>query len=247
MLVIHSRTYGRTDVTGHNKAHYLIEFRFQGQAKKIIKNLIWDADKACTIGNVTNRRPVPHITLVGSFTTNKEKKLIGAFNHICSTYPLMSFTVIGFNTFEDNRVMYLDIKPSPELDDFRWQLSKDLQNFCKLSPIDHNRKYYFHSTIATKLSSQKFSCVKKYIGRKDKPDFKHFVVRATILKNGKILREYDFLLRRPLTRRYAKSRATFRKTMFLLNEYFDGKFDPNKNTIKETKTLWEKIKCFFGA
>ena len=247
MLVIYSRKYGRTDVTGHNKAHYLIEFRFQGQAKKIIKNLILDADKACIIGNTKNRRPVPHITLVGSFTTNNEKKLIGAFNHICSKYPLMSFTVVGFNTFEENQVMYIDIKPSSELDDFRWQLSKELQNFCNLTLNDNNRKYYFHSTIAMKLSSQKFSCIKKYIGRKSKPNFKHLVVRATILKNGKILREYDFLLRRPLTRRYAKSRVTFRKTMFLLNKYFEGKFDPNKNTIYEKQTLWEKIKCFFGA
>jgi len=234
-------------LAGYNKANYLIEFRFQGQAKKTIKNLIWDADKACIIGNAKNRRPVPHITLVGSLSTNNEKKLIGVFNHICSKYPLMSFTVVGFNTFEENRVMYIDIKPSSELDDFRWQLSKELQNFCKLTLNDNNRKFYFHSTIAMNLSPQKFSCIKKYIGTKSKPNFEHFVVRATILKNGKILREYDFLLRRPLTRRYAKSRTTFRKTMFLLNEFFEGKFDPNKNTINETKTLCEKIKSFFGA
>ena len=75
------------------------------------------------------KRPVPHITLVGPFQTRNERKLINDFYDVCSKNPLMKFSVKGFNTFENNRVMYLDINPSDNLDNFRWELSKKLQPY----------------------------------------------------------------------------------------------------------------------
>ncbi|MBR9677090.1 2'-5' RNA ligase family protein [Candidatus Woesearchaeota archaeon] len=223
--------------------HYLIEFRFQGIAKKRIKSLIWDVDKKCRIGNAKKKRPIPHITLVAPFTTKKESKLISDFNKLCTDYPLMKFTIKGFSTFENNRVVYLDIKPCKELNKFRWKLSKKLRSYCKLKPLDYKRKYYFHSTIAMKLEPKKFKQVKNYIKTKPKPDFKHVMVRATLLKGQYILREYDFLLRQSLTRKLAKSRNMNKKTTSLLTKYFEGKFNPNKN-IK--KSLWRKIKTIFS-
>ena len=140
--------------------HYLIEFRFQGTAKYELKKLIWDVDKKCGIGNTRRKRPVPHISLVAPFQTRNERKLIQDFYDVCSKKPLMKFTVNGFNTFENNRVLYVDINPSEKLDSFRWDLSKRLQPYCELQPIDYERKYYFHSTVAMKLSPQKFNQLK---------------------------------------------------------------------------------------
>lgn len=224
--------------------HYLIEFRFQGKSKSEIKKLIWEVDKRCHIGNAHRKRPVPHITLVAPLQTRNEKKLICDFYYVCSKSPLMKFSVKGFNTFENNRVMYLDINSGEKLDKFRWELSKKLQPYCKLQPIDYERKYYFHSTVAMKLTPQKFNHVKSYINRKKNPNFKHIVVRVTLLKGGRILREYDFIQRKMFNRRLAKNRRVYNTTTNLLKKYFDGSYNPND---KMKITFWNKIKSSFGG
>jgi len=223
--------------------HYLIEFRFQGKAKSEIKRLIWEVDSKCHLGHANRKRPVPHITLVAPFQTRNERKLIRDFYDVCSKSPLMKFYVKGFNTFENNRVMYIDIDPNEYLDNFRWELSKKLTPYCKLKPIDYERKYYFHSTVAMKLTPQKFNEVKSYIQRKERPNFKHIVVRATLLKGGKILREYDFMQRRMFNRRLAKSKRVYTTTMNLLKKYFDGQYNPDD---KRKVSFWSRIKSFFG-
>lgn len=223
-------------------ARYLIEFRFQGKVKTELKRLIYEIDKRIRIENTKKKRPVPHITLVAPLQTKNEKRLIKEFNEICSKTPLMKFTVKGFNTFENNRVVYVDINPSEKLDGFRWELSQKLQSHCKLQPTDYQRKFYFHSTVAMRLTPKKFKQVKEYIKRKPKPNFKHVVVRVTLLKHGKILREYDFLQRKSLKRKAAKSKKVLKKTMNLLKKYFEGKYDPNK---KMKKSIWSKIKALF--
>ena len=52
------------------KSSYLIEFRFQGKAKKRIKQMIREINSKCRIR--PPHRPVPHITLAGSFSTKNE-------------------------------------------------------------------------------------------------------------------------------------------------------------------------------
>lgn len=54
------------------------------------------------------------------------------------------------------------------------------------------------------------------------------MVRATLLKNSIILREYDFLLRRPLVRRLAKDKRVYSQTLELLKEHFENKFQPDE-------------------
>ena len=88
--------------------------------------------------------------------------------------------------------------------------------------------------------------MKQYINRKKEPHFRHIVVRVTIIKNSKILREYDFILRRLLTRKEAKSKNIYRQTIYKLNKFFEGKHDPNKNIIhEEKKSIFDKIKSVF--
>ena len=192
---------------------YLIEFRFQGSAKQKIKGLIQEVNRKFSI---TTKKTVPHITLLGPLTTINEKKLIGIFNNTCQNSKLMNFIAKGFATFILNRVVYIDIEPSIELEEFRWALQRKLKSFCRLKPLDYKRKFYFHATIAKHLPIIKFLRIRSYINKKSKNNFKHLVARATLLKNGKILREYDFLLRRPLTRNQALSRKFNLKTAKLI-------------------------------
>ena len=217
---------------------YLIEFRFQGKAKYEIKRMIWSLNKKFHIR--PNKRPVPHITLVGPLATNNEKRLIGDFNNICSSFPLMKFTVDGFDTFNHSNVVYININPDKKLDEFRWELSQRLKSYCKLRPFDYERNFSFHATLAMRLPYNKFKIVKSYVHRMKRPKYRYVLVRATLLKGGIILREYDFLLRRPLTRRLAKSREIYSKTMDLLNAFFEGKYDPNQNIKEEVRNVQDK-------
>lgn len=194
---------------------YLIEFRFQGKAKQKIKSLIREINNKF---NIQTKRDIPHITLTGPLTTRNEKKLIGIFNNTCHNTKLMNFIAKSFDTFLWNRVVYVDIIPSKELDEFRWTLVRRLKSFCRLKALDYKRKFYFHATIVKHLSIIKFIRVRLYINKKPKIKFKHIVARVTLLKNGKILREYDFLLRRPLTRNQALSRKFNLKTAKLIKK-----------------------------
>lgn len=226
--------------------HYLIEFRFHGKAKYEIKKLVYEIKKKFKL---QTKRAIPHITLAGPFYTNDEKRLIGDFNRLCTKTPLMSFEIDGFGTFENSKVVYLDVKPSQELKEFRFKLSQKLGTYCQLKPFDYEKDFSFHTTIAMKLPNDNFFSIKNYIKRKSKLNFRHIMVRATLLKGGLILREYDFLLRRPLVRKLAKNKKVYSQTLDLLKSHFENKFNPNEFTnerIKvKDKSFVNKIKDIF--
>ena len=226
--------------------HYLIEFRFHGKAKYEIKKLVYEINRRFRLGY---KRTIPHITLAGPFYTNDEKRLIGDFNRLCSKSPLMNFEIDGFSVFESSKVVFLDVKPSKELEEFRWNLSQTLKSYCQLRSFDYEKNFEFHATIAMKLPEDKFSSIRDYINRKSKLNFKHVMVRATLIKGGFILREYDFLLRRSLVRKLAKDKRVYAQTLDLLKGHFENKFNPNEFTeerIKvEKKSFTEKLKDIF--
>jgi calcineurin-like phosphoesterase family protein/2'-5' RNA ligase len=226
--------------------HYLIEFRFHGKAKYEIKKLVYEINRKFRL---RTKRAIPHITLAGPFYTSDEKRLIGDFNRLCTKSSLMNFEIDGFSTFEDSKVVFLDVNPSKELEEFRWELSQKLKPYCQLRPFDYEKDFSFHATIAMKLPDDKFNSIKNYIKRKSKLNFRHVMVRATLLKGGLILREYDFLLRRPLVRRLAKDKRVYSQTLELLKGHFENKFNPNEFTderIKaEDKGFVDKIKNIF--
>ena len=199
--------------------HYLIEFRFFGKAKEEIKTLIWEVNKKFHIR--PNLRPVPHISLVGPFFTKNEKRLVKTFKQVCSNQKIMEIHVIGFNTFEENRVVFIEIEADDRMDEFRWQLSKSLQSFCNLKSYDYKREFQYHSAIAIKLHPHKFLQVKNYIMNKPKPNYRNVLLRVTLIKNKRILYEYDFLLRKLLNRREAKSRKILSHTFNELIKYLE--------------------------
>ncbi len=190
--------------------HYLIEFRFFGKAKANIKSLIWDINRRFHIR--PRHRPVPHVSLVGPFSTKDEVRLINDFRSICERQGIMNYQVVGFNTFEENKVVYIDVEPDTKMDDFRYRLSQTLKPYCNLTKYDFDRDFKFHGTIAMKLSPMKFKQVKNYINKKTKPRYKNVLLRVTLIKNRRILYEYDFLLKKMLNRWEAKNRTILSKT-----------------------------------
>jgi CxxC-x17-CxxC domain-containing protein len=218
--------------------HYLIEFRFFGTAKYEFKRLIREVNR---IFRVRSHRPVPHISLAGPFPTRDEKRLISDFEELCAKQPIMTFNVKGFGTFEENRVVYIKIEPDKNLDTFRWELSNRLRAYCNLRPYDREREFIFHSTIAMKLGQDKFDKVKKYIETKPEPEFTHCVMRVTLIKNSKILREYDFFLRRPLSRWEAKSRSILSESYKRLEKFREklGHTEEVRHPEKERRHIKE--------
>jgi calcineurin-like phosphoesterase family protein/2'-5' RNA ligase len=225
-------------------AKYLIEFRFHGKAKYEIKKLVHDINKKYKL---STKRTVPHITLVGPFNTNNEKNLIQEFESMCKNYSLMDFEIDGFNTFENTKVIYLEVKPSEILKEFRWILSKKLQSFCNLNSYDYEREFIFHSTIAMKLPNHKYSNLNEYVKNISKVRFKHKLVRVTLLKNGLILREYDFLLKKSLKRNEAKSKQIYLQSMKILTNKLKQFHDTKINFLDKFLSYFFKPKIFITS
>lgn len=237
-------------------AHYLIEFRFQSKRiKTYIQSMIYGINRKFHVGK---RRHIPHITLVGPIATNNEKRLISDFARICSQTKIMKFKGNGFGTFDNNRVVFVKIIPNERFNEFRINLSKTLKEYCKLP--SHNKRedqerFGFHSTLAMKLNPKEFNSIKNYIKNKPAPDFTQIVMRVTLLKGGKILREYDFLQRRLFNRRQALNKHITKRSKSLLKEFMQGRYDPNKRTIEkneikkthESKSILNKIISFFSG
>jgi len=245
----HRKRRVRKKHSQNRKLSYLIEFRIQGKAKSEIKLMIQEVNKKFRIR--PNHRPVPHISIAGPIKTNDESRLINDVYGVCSKYPLMKFKVDGFGVFEDNRVVYIGIKPNDKFKEFRWEIIQKIKSYCKLPDHNYEKEWHPHTTLAMNIDPNKYIKIKSYINKKEKLNFEHIVIRISLIKKEFILREYDFLLRRYLNRKLAKSRRILRQTLSLLEKYFEGKYDPDKNLKRiiyhKPKSLWEKIKSLFGA
>jgi 2'-5' RNA ligase len=203
--------------------------------------------------DVGKRKHVPHITLVGPMTTNNEQRLINDFLRICSRTELMKFKGNGFGTFDSNNVVFVNIGASERLNEFRINLVNILHPYCNLQFQDKKKeidKFGYHSTLAMNLDKKEFTSIKNYIKNKPAPRFTQIVMRVTLLRNGRILREYDFLQRKLLNRRQALNKNITKRSKILLKDFIQGKYNPN-NKIKlahptKKESFMRKIKIFFG-
>lgn len=186
---------------------YLIEIRLLGKAKYETRELIL---KTCRDYHININRPVPHITLVGGFGTNDEARLIRDFELISRRYESIHYIIEGIDAFIDTGVVYLAVQPSSELTAYRRELRDKLRGYCSLCQFDYNDPFGFHSTIAMHLSRGKVIEIKNGISH-DK-QYNHRMLRATLLRNGKILAEYDFCLQRMLNRQKALSKQVLSET-----------------------------------
>jgi calcineurin-like phosphoesterase family protein/2'-5' RNA ligase len=186
---------------------YLIEIGLLGKAKYETRDLIYQTSRNY---NIRISRPVPHITLVGGFSTNDEAKLIRDFESISRSYGLIHYVIEGIDTFPDTGVVYLDVQPSPELIAYRRELRDKLHRYCSLCQYDKKESFEFHSTIAMHLNRNMAEKIKRNTNHDKR--YSHLMLRATLLKNGKILCEYDFCLKRMLDRRKALSKQVLSET-----------------------------------
>ena len=225
-----------------NLAHYLIEFRFHGYAKWYAKNLIYDVARKFNVRGVTQKKAVPHISLFGPFQTNDERRLVSEIISVGNRYDLVPFRIKGFDFFNNqNKVIYLDIRPSEELKCLRRDLAYKLLKFSNSKAVDNNYDFTFHATVAFKDIDYKFDRIWNYIQEKQEPEIHQHLLRITIIKNSKILYEYDLMQKRLMNRRQALSKLYWNKTIELL-KHKTPDFNQDIDVNQKYESFWNKIK-----
>ena len=231
-------------------AVYHIEFRIRGHAKQYAKTLIYEVGRKFTVRGMTRKHVVPHISLYGPFLTRRQRNVVAEVVKVCSKYECVPFTFKGFNYFDNsvNKVIYLDIVPSDELVNLRSELAGALIPIT-YSKSKEDRKdktnFKFHSTIAFKDIDNKFGGIWSYISSKERPNFGQHLLRVTIIKNSKILYEYDLIQHRLLNRRQALDRAIFASTIRKLKGEQGDKPNKEKEDTGKKESILDKIRSMF--
>jgi len=204
---------------------YLMDIRVMGSVKQQIRSLSNHLEEKFHLGN---KLVVPHITLAGPFSTDNENKLIEDFTRICADqHEIPKYEVGGYGFFDETRVVFVTITPDENLKQFRYQLSRAISPYCSLRDydLDSAEEFSFHATLAMKLDWLTFRRIKWYFRERESITYRHHPIRATLLRNSKILCEYDFIQNRMLSRAQALSRATMKRDFEILKLWDDGSWE----------------------
>jgi len=222
-------------------AGFLVEFRMHGYAKEYAKGIVYSIAKKFRVRGVTRKKVVPHISLYGPGKTDDIREVISAVKKVGHQYSLVPFKVKGFGYFDKTtKVIYFDISPSQELEDLRWELSQELRKVSTGQSWDNRRNHSFHATIAFRDIDTKFNRIWSYLKSREEPDISQYLIRITVIgARGRIVCEYDLILKKLLGRREALSKRLFQKTINRLRE-LQG-LPPEKPA-----SLLDRLKRLFG-
>jgi len=139
-------------------ARFLVEFRLHGYAREYAR---WA--RARTLGEARRLGPrrlreprfVPHITLFGPAEAHDLRNVVREVERVGRKYTLVPFQVgVKRDEFrnEDVSWLYLDVRPSPQLEQFRRELAESLfkleeKIYDTCQHYDRNPKYKFHCSI----------------------------------------------------------------------------------------------------
>jgi 2'-5' RNA ligase len=125
----------------------------------------------------------------------------------------MTFKFEGFRQFGNflfgKRVVAVNIVASTELEQLRSDLVNVLSQYCELGKFD-KKDWKPHATLAFKDIDHKFKQIKEFVDNQNCPPIRHYVLRLALVKNARILCEYDFLQKRFLMRHEALDGRTKR-------------------------------------
>jgi len=204
---------------------YLIDIRLMGSVKQQIRTLSDHLQEKFSLGN---KLVIPHITLAGPFSTNDETKLVEDFTRVCTDQKeVPKYELGGYGFFNDSRVVFVMITPDVNLKQFRYQLSRAISPYCSLRKydLDPAEEFTFHATLAMKLDWLTFRRIKWYFRGQESVIYRHHPIRATLIRNSKIICEYDFIKNRMLSRAQALSRATMKRDFDILKLWDDGSWE----------------------
>lgn len=195
---------------------YLIDIRLMGPVKKQIRDLSTRLQESF---DLEKNLVAPHITLAGPFSTGDEARLVDDFARVCTAQrEIPRYDAGGYGFFDHTRVVSVTILPDENLRQFRFRLAQAIAPYCTLRGYDHDsvKDFRFHATLAMKLDWLTYLRIKWYFRNQNPVVYRYHPIRATLLRNTKILCEYDFVQQRMLTRAQALSRATMKRDLEIL-------------------------------
>jgi 2'-5' RNA ligase len=167
---------------------------------------------------------VPHITLAGPFSTEDEDRLVRDFTRVCTAQEnIPRYEAGGYGFFSSTRVVYVAIEPDEPLRRFRYELSRAIAPYCTLRAYDRDdaAAFRFHATIAMKLDWLTFQRIRWHFRNQEPVVHRPHPIRATLLRDSRILCEYDFVQKRMLTPAQAQGRATRMRHRDILRAWED--------------------------
>ncbi len=207
---------------------YLIDIRLMGPVKDQILSLSRRLEEKFRLNE---KMVVPHITLAGPFSTPDEERLVADFTRICTAQQeVPRYDVGGYGFFPKTRVVHVVITPDEALRQFRYDLSRAIAPYCSLREYDHDDadSFRFHATLAMKLDWFTWQRIRWQLRAEEPVVHRHHPFRATLLKNSRVLCEYDFTRKRMLTSAQARSRATLMRDLDVLKAWGDGSSDKER-------------------
>jgi 2'-5' RNA ligase len=125
---------------------FFVEFRLRGYARKYADWVKWRAQartEQLGIRRSKAEKGVSHITLFGPAQARNINQVISEINIIGHRYTLVPFAIGGISRFDNktSKVIYLDVVPSAELEQFRSELAQCLLKIASTdSPFDSKKR-----------------------------------------------------------------------------------------------------------
>ena len=183
---------------------FFVEFRFYGHPKHYLNGVMHKVARRFRVKGAISPRPVPHMTLYGPSETKDIRRVFAALEKVAKKHTLVPLRIDGFDYRDGTKgkVIACRIGASAELVSLRSELAKELAKVSTANHWDTQSGYWFHSTIAFKDIDRKFNDIWRYLATNQQPHFDQYLIRITILDKGrKIIREYDLVLKKWLSRR----------------------------------------------
>jgi len=188
---------------------YLLEYRYSGYPKSYILDIYSELQRAYRIHH-PNYHYVPHLSVAGPIETNNEKDLVDEIRRIIHgdthhfNVPgnlIQTGKLIKFETEDGGQVLGIEVKPPRPLIELKKKIELDLGKKFSLKIY---KKEIWHTTIWN-MKSNYFSNKEKFLSvwhslENNPQEMKFILDRITLIKNGKILEEYDLFHKEVLTR-----------------------------------------------
>jgi len=228
---------------------YDIEFRFQDEAQKKAKQLIYHLEAKFHLDFFKNNCPIPHVSLIGQLTTDDEKRLVTDFVTLCSKTPFCPFELNTYSVSDASHAVCIRVDPGAELVAFKKNLLQIIAPYCNLQKRDTEEPVVFHATVVKNIKLQKYDLIKKHIEQFKPQQLRHYVIRATLEKEQQFLCEYDFLTRSVLTKKEALDKKLEYTDRNLYLQFINKKFNPDDRMNEMPKIpdeiyarpVWTKI------
>jgi 2'-5' RNA ligase len=217
-------------------APYLNEIRTGGEVKQRLREITYDVANEFGVHGAVDPRPVPHVTLFGPYNTDRGREAKRIVKDVLSDYDIVPYRIDGFERFKQNKVIYANVVPSPELRNLRRELSRRLRPISyNYQPYDSDYFYDFHITIAYKDVAHEFDAIWEYVNKQYDIRFDEYATRVTSLRRRDMMWEYDLLQNQELRPNEATSAKSWEQTTKILNEMKSpndhDKLAPKPNTM----------------